>query len=230
MVLTRRGPGSGVRRVGVLALVVGALLTSGIGVGWWWTDLQARQTAHHQADAATRAWVRGSTGLWLPSPDPDDQREHTTGGLAADGVATGVGGSVIAVIRVPRLGADWRMPIQLGTGPQVLREGLGLYTRSPPPGARGNVAVAGHRTTWGAPFKHLNRLRPGDAVTLWSARGRFDYRVIATGVTGPSDTSVIEPAVAGGAAMLTLTTCHPEFSARERLYVHAVLTGSVKPR
>jgi len=202
--------------LGVLALVAGALLTSGITVGWWWTDLQARQTAHHVADSAVQTWAGPAAG---PARDGEKRRDEAP---------PGIGGAVIAVVRAPRLGLDWRMPVQLGTGTQILREGLGMYTGSPRPGAHGNVALAGHRTTWGAPLKHLDRLRPGDPITLWTARGRFDYRVVRTGITVPSDISVVQPAAAGGEAMLTLTTCHPEFSARERLYVHAVLVDSAK--
>jgi sortase A len=133
---------------------------------------------------------------------------------------------VIAVVKAPRLGSSWREPLQGGTDTQVLREGLGLYTGSPQPGSRGNVGIAGHRTTWGAPFKHINEFRRGDLISIWTARGRFDYSVVSTGVTVPSDTSVIDQGTAHGTAMLTLTTCHPEFSARERLYVHAVLIRS----
>ena len=217
MTSTRRVRRSRTRLVGIVALVLGSLLSGGISLGWWWTDLQARQNAHHLADDAVRSWT--TTGL------SGDERRTAA---AASTPPSGVEGSVIAVVRSPRLGADWRMPIQRGTGPQVLREGLGLYTGSPAPGARGNVAVAGHRTTWGAPLKHLDRLRDGDLITLRTARHRFDYRVISAGVTVPSDISVIQPMVAGGEAMLTLTTCHPEFSARERLYVHAVLIDSAK--
>ena len=223
MTSTRRARRSRTRLVGIVALVLGSLLSGGISLGWWWTDLQARQNAHHLADDAVRSWTSTSGDSWTTTSG--DERRTAA---AASTPPSGVEGSVIAVVRSPRLGADWRMPIQRGTGPQVLREGLGLYTGSPAPGARGNVAVAGHRTTWGAPLKHLDRLRDGDLITLWTARHRFDYRVISAGVTVPSDISVIQPMVAGGEAMLTLTTCHPEFSARERLYVHAVLIDSAK--
>lgn len=216
----RRVRRSRTRLVGIVALVLGALVLGGIGTGWWWTDRQARQTAHRLADGATRAWADQPAG-----PDrPGTGRPSDPPGTAPPGI----GGPVLAVVQAPRLGAGWRMPVQQGTGTQVLRQGLGLYAGSPRPGAPGNVALAGHRTTWGAPLEHLDRLRTGDPIIVWTARGRFDYRVVGAGVTVPSDVSVIQPAVAAGAAMLTLTTCHPEFSARERLYVHAVLVDDVK--
>lgn len=134
---------------------------------------------------------------------------------------------MVAVVRIPKLGADWRMPVELGTGTDILRQGLGMYDGSPRPGQRGNVGLAGHRTTWGAPFKHMDKLVDGDLIRVWTAQGRFDYRVVSEGVTVPSDISVVQQRTAKGRAMLTLTTCHPEFSATERLYVHAELVGSL---
>jgi len=211
---TRRPRWSRARLVGVVTLVIGALLTTGLGGGWWWTDFSARRTAHHLADGASAAWGLGPTSA---KPAPTGVQ-----------VPRGVRGPVIAVVRAPRLGHSWREPLQSGTDTQVLREGLGLYPGSPLPGAPGNVGIAGHRTTWGAPFKHINKFRRGDVISIWTAGGRFDYSVISTGVTIPSDVTVIDQTIAHGKAMLTLTTCHPEFSARERLYVHAVLIRSTK--
>lgn len=192
------------RLAGFVTLLVGALISSGISLGWWLTDLQGRHTAHRLADATLQQWAEPRSH---PSYVP----------------VRGLGGPVVAVVKVPRFGAGWRMPVQPGTGGQVLRQGLGLYTGSAAPGAVGNLALAGHRTTWGAPLRHLDRLRPGDLVEVWTSSAKFSYRVVSTGVTDPSDVSVIDRAEAGGRAMLTMTTCHPEFSARERLYVHAVL-------
>lgn len=191
------------------------MLTAGIGGGWWWTDLQARRAAHQLADGATQAWGISPDGI------PRKSGVH---------VPNGIGGPVIAVVRAPRLGKSWRMPVQSGTGTDILRQGLGMYDGSVRPGAKGNVGIAGHRTTWGAPFKHINEFRVGDIITVWTADGRFDYSVVSQGVTLPTDTSVIEQKTARGKAMLTLTTCHPEFSARERLYVHAVLIRKTESR
>jgi sortase A len=78
----------------------------------------------------------------------------------------------------------------------------------------------------GAPFKHIDRFRPGDLISIWTADGRFDYSVVSSGVTTPSDVPVIDQR--RRTARLTLTTSHPEFSARERLYVQTVLVRSTK--
>jgi sortase A len=206
----RRARGSRVRLIGVGVLVIGVLLTAGLGGGWWWTNFKARSTAHQRADQATRAFE--APGPKRPGPAV---------------IPRGVNGPVVAVVRIPKLGEDWRMPVELGTGTEILRQGLGMYEGSPPPGRPGNVGLAGHRTTWGAPFKHINELTSGDLIRVWTAEGRFDYRVVAQGVTDPADISVVQQKTAKGRAMLTLTTCHPEFSAAERLYVHAVLVSSL---
>ena len=203
---SRRARWSRARLAGFAALLVGALISAGISLGWLVTDLQGRHTAHRLADATLRQWAE-------PRAHPGAEYRPVAG----------IGGPVLAVVTVPRFGRSWRMPVQRGTGVAVLRQGLGLYTGSAAPGAVGNLALAGHRTTWGAPLNHLDRLRAGDVVRVWTATGRFDYRVVASGVTTPDDVSVIRRAAAHGQAMLTMTTCHPEFSARERLYVHAVL-------
>lgn len=225
MLRLRRARWSRARLIGVLAVVIGSLTTTGISVGWWWTDLQARHTAHRLADRATHEWATAPAPV-SGGPASADRTGPADGtGPTAGRRPAAVDGSVIAVVRAPRLGADWRMPVQLGTGTQVLREGLGLYAGSPRPGSIGNVALAGHRTTWGAPLRHLNRMRAGDRISIWTAQGRYDYRVTSQGVTTPDDTSVIQPAVAGGTAMLTMTTCTPEFSARQRLWIHAVLVS-----
>jgi sortase A len=204
----RRSTWPRLRVVGVLIALLGTFTTATTAAAWWWTDLQSRARAHRLADQATSSWE----GTVAPSnSDPSPAQ-------VAD-----IRGQVIAVVQVPRFAADWRMPVQRGTGTRVLREGLGLYPTGPQLGGPGNVSIAGHRTTWGAPFKHLDEMRPGDAIFVRTAGRRFEYRVTSRGVTDPGDTSVIRPELEGTRAMLTLTTCHPEFSSGKRLYVHARL-------
>ncbi len=205
-----RTRGSRVRLIGLVTLALGVLLTAGVGGGWWWTNHNARTTAHGLADRASQAFT-----------SPIDRSDRTAT------IPKGVNGPVVAVVKIPKLGADWRMPVERGTGTDILRQGLGMYETSPEPGKRGNVGIAGHRTTWGAPFQKIDQLARGDLIRVWTAEGRFDYEVLSEGVTDPSDVSVIQQRTAKGRAMLTLTTCHPEFSATERLYVHAVLVGSL---
>lgn len=106
-----------------------------------------------------------------------------------------------------------------------LRRGPGHYPGTAAPGDDGNVGIAGHRTTYGAPFYDLDDLRSGDEVHLVDDEGeRWVYEVVEQRVVGPSDAWVIDDDPRDqGHPLLTLTTCHPRFSAAERLIVWAEL-------
>ncbi len=148
-------------------------------------------------------------------------------------------GDAFAMLHIPRLGADYARAVVEGTGAEDLEQGPGHYTGTAMPGEQGNFAVAGHRVGRGSPFLEIDELRPGDPIVVETATSWYVYRVLDTpglGVPGqqvvdPSDVSVIAPTPAGPAdgpasgAYLTLTTCHPEYSARQRLIVHAQLDG-----
>lgn len=112
-----------------------------------------------------------------------------------------------------------------GVGLDVLRRGPGHYPDSAAPGGAGNFAVAGHRTTYGAPFFHLDQLRPGDEVHVADRAGsRWVYRVVEQRVVAPTELWVVGPdPLGGGRPTLTLTTCTPRFSAAQRLVVFAEL-------
>lgn len=128
-------------------------------------------------------------------------------------------GQGLTRLQIPAIDVD--VVVVQGTSPSALRTGAGHYPATPLPGEAGNVAVAGHRTTYGRPFSDLDRLRPGDAVNLVTPLGRYTYRVSQPPfVVGKNDWSPIAP-TAGH--VLTLTTCHPKHSARQRLIVRAQL-------
>jgi sortase A len=112
-----------------------------------------------------------------------------------------------------------------GVGVADLRDGPGHYPTTGLPGAAGNFAVAGHRTTYGAPFYHLDQLVPGDEVWVTDRSGaRYTYRVVEQRIVSPDDGSVLAPDPRQtGRPTLTLTTCHPRFSNAQRLIVFAEL-------
>jgi sortase A len=117
-----------------------------------------------------------------------------------------------------------------GTTGNALRAGAGHYTDTPLPGERGNVAIAGHRTGFGEPFRHLDALRPGDIITMETPIGNYTYEVVPDvdghknpWVTHPRDFSVIAPTQE---AVLTLTTCDPPHTSLKRLIVRAKLIKS----
>jgi sortase A len=109
-----------------------------------------------------------------------------------------------------------------------LRRGPGHYPGTAEPGQPGNVGISGHRTTYGAPFYDLDQLEPGDEVHLVDRQGReWVYDVIEQRVIAPTDLWVVgEDPLETGAPMLTLTTCNPRFSSRERLVVFAQLRAA----
>jgi sortase A len=105
-----------------------------------------------------------------------------------------------------------------GTEANDLRAGPGHYAETPLPGERGTVAIAGHRTTYGAPFRRVDQLDPGDRIDLRMPYGRFVYRVERTRIVEPTETSVIDRV---GHNRLVLSACHPLYSAAQRIIVFA---------
>ena len=133
-------------------------------------------------------------------------------------------GDPVAIIEIPDLGVS--KFVVAGVAASDLKKGPGHYPMTPQPGHLGNVAIAGHRTTYGEPFRQLDELEEGDDIVLTDVRGRtFVYQVTQAFVVEPQDSWVVattDPT----RALLTLTTCHPEFSAKQRLIVTAELDQS----
>jgi len=133
-------------------------------------------------------------------------------------------GDALTRIKIPALDVD--TVVVEGTSPSALKAGAGHYPATPLPCEAGNVAIAGHRTTYGRPFANLDRLKNGDAIILETPIGTCTYEVTrAPFVIVPTDFSVVanDPA----RHMLTLTTCHPKGSAKQRLVIQATLTQGV---
>ena len=131
-------------------------------------------------------------------------------------------GDPLTRIKIPATGVD--VVVVEGTSASALRAGAGHYPDPPLPGEEGNVAIAGHRTTYGKPFADNDRLRPGDEIILETPVGTHTYRV-------SRDPYIVEatdfaPIVQTPQSTLTLTTCHPKGSAKQRLIVKADLVRS----
>lgn len=110
-----------------------------------------------------------------------------------------------------------------GTDTESLRDGPGHYPYTPLPGAPGTVAVAGHRTTYGAPFRELDKLRKQDRIVVTMPYGRFTYRVEKTQIVAPTAVEVTRRV---SYDRLVLTACHPLYSAAQRIVVFARLVDS----
>ncbi len=156
-------------------------------------------------------------------------------------------GEAFAQLYIPTFGSDYHFAIIEGTNEDDLLRGPGRYVDSQMPGEMGNFAVAGHRVGKGAPFNDLGKLETCDDIVVETQTERITYRVLPidgeqadcfNGIppeyshvvgrhnTTPGDVSVTNPVPESDAEpnreILTLTTCHPQFSNAERMIVHAM--------
>lgn len=133
-------------------------------------------------------------------------------------------GKALTRLEIPSLGVD--TIVVEGTTPAALRAGAGHYPKTALPGEIGNVAIAGHRTTYGRPFNRMDELKPGDKVILTTPIGKHIYEITTRPwVVDPSDWSPIRK-FEEGRKFITLTSCHPEGSATYRIVVRGELVES----
>jgi sortase A len=137
-------------------------------------------------------------------------------------------GEGLTTMRIPKLGVE--VLVVEGTTPAALRAGAGHYVDTPLPGEAGNVAIAGHRTTYGRPLNRMDELGPGDVVELETPFAVHTYRAVEPfdghgnpWVVKPTDYDVIAQ---GAGSALTLTTCHPKGSAKQRLIMRFQLVDT----
>ena len=127
-------------------------------------------------------------------------------------------GDALGKLLIPSIGVSEY--VVEGTDADNLRKGPGHYPETPLPGQRGTVAVAGHRTTYGAPFRKLNDVKKGDRIVFELPYGTFVYRVDKTQIVDDSALWVTRPV---GHPQLVLTACHPLYSAAQRIVAFARL-------
>jgi sortase A len=125
-------------------------------------------------------------------------------------------GDAVGRIKIPEIGVD-KVVVE-GTDGGTLRKGPGHYPETPLPGIRGTVAIAGHRTTYGAPFRDLDKLEKLDEIVVEMPYGRFVYRVEKSQIVDPSATWVTRRV---DHDRLVLTACHPKYSAAQRIVIFA---------
>ncbi|GAC1530652.1 MAG: hypothetical protein NVS3B12_05470 [Acidimicrobiales bacterium] len=136
-------------------------------------------------------------------------------------------GAAIGLLRIPSIGVN--VAVVEGVGVDDLKDGPGHYPRTPYPGQAGNAAIAGHRTTYGAPFYRLDELKTGDDlfVATKASSVPWHYKMVSAHDVDPSEVSVLNPTTDN---ILTLTTCTPRFTAAKRLIVVFKLIGAVDPQ
>jgi sortase A len=230
-------------RVGRVLITVGVLILLFVAYQLWGTGLHtadAQNDAEREFEAAQQAFEDN------PTLGPDDGATTTTAGAggttttaAPDSTTTtttpvgsdtippppGPGG-LVGNIEIPAIGANWYF--YEGVDLSILKDGPGHYMGTPLPGQEGNAAIAGHRTTYGAPFNRVDELKSGDEIIITYPTGaKFTYGYRSTEVVSPSQTEVLQAKDfdEDGAVdnMLTLTACHPKYSARERIVIRARL-------
>ncbi len=168
-------------------------------------DLLATTTTTTSSTTTSTVPRSTTTTTLAPAPPPDT-------------------GAAVAHIVIPRIGVD-KIVVE-GVGRDDLRKGPGHYPETPMPGQSGNAAIAGHRTTYGAPFNRIDELQPGDQILITTLQGSFDYEVIGTEIVAPTQVEVVEDK---GDDRLTLTSCNPKYSARQRIVVSAALVQPPAP-
>ena len=207
-------------------LLLTAALSIGVGVAM---VLIGQRITGEQTDTFADAQQSAAINWTLPEPvGVDDGTSPVMQGV--DTVAT-PSNAVFAKLSFRRPGSNASLvrstPLYVGEGvtTSALRRGPGHYPGTAAPGEPGNVAIAGHRTGWGSPFRRLDELRVGDVVVLETAAGtRFEYSVTRTFVTGPTDVTVLDQRATGGSdSRITLTTCDPPHTSDKRLIVQGVL-------
>ncbi len=216
--------GAVLRFVGSVLVVSGALLLVDVAITVIWQEPVSAFMAARQQDALDedfRAQVRTYASS-VPSPEPGTADPEAAATPRAAGAARAYAsrlqrGRAVARITLPTLGDSFI--VAEGTDPATLRKGPGHYASSGLPGLRRTVAIAGHRTTYGAPFADLDDLQRGARIDVEMPYGRFTYRVRERRIVAPDAVWVTER----GSHRLVLTTCHPPFSAAERLVVVADL-------
>ena len=206
-----------VRGTGKTLISVGVLILLFVVYQLWGTGLtHARAQKNLRAEFARQLAAPAAAEPATPASSPDTTAASTT--TVPDPL---VEGEAAGVIVIPKIGLD-EMLVE-GVGVEELKHGVGHYPDTRMPGERGNAALAGHRTTYGAPFNRLDDLAAGDPITVTTRAGTFRYEVMEKRVVTPDEVSVLDNTADN---RLTLTTCHPKYSAEQRLIVVARLAGA----
>ncbi len=239
-VRARRRPSRGARvAYGALGVLGELLITAGVLVlaflVWqlWWTDVEGNRA---QAEV-----VRELPRVEVPTPAPSAPAGPLVASPRRDDppvMAEVPHATTFATIQVPRWDGEPERPVSEGVDRATVLDvlGVGHYPGTAMPGGVGNLALAAHRTTFAKPFNRIAELREGDALVVRTATVDggpgsdtwYVYRVTSWQVVRPSQTEVIapvpdRPGESPTERFITLTTCHPMFSARERYVVHGVL-------
>lgn len=241
--------------VGKVFITLGLLILAFVGYQLWGTGIEFRANQRDLASEFRRTVasnVQTSTTVTdTPAVESTPETDTPTTGNAGTGdsdpetSSTGLPtttnpldrlkqGDVLAAITMPSISSTTYYIVS-GVGSADLKRGIGHYPKTALPGQFGNAALAGHRTTYGAPFENIDRLRAGDVVVVDTINGgHYEYVVEGHEIIKPEQIEVLAAPKDPEAVLLTLTTCHPKRSVAQRLIVHARLrpetSSAVAPR
>jgi len=216
-------------RAGILILLFVVYQLWGTGIH----TAQAQKDLARQFKAQQEAATNGSTDSTATTAGPNPTIAPPAPAAALPAPEPG---QPIGQITIPQIGADFYMVE--GTDLRWLKEGPGHFSGTPLPGQAGNAAIAGHRTTYKAPFNRIDELQPGDQITITTLQGTFTYEVVPQPGSDPSappsghrivSPSAVEILDDKGDNRLTLMACTPKYSASQRIVVEAKLVGNPAP-
>lgn len=214
--------------IGRVCLTAGVLILLFVAYQLWGTGIREAQAQNRLEDEFTELLddtastaTTGTTVATVPGATPG--ATPTTAAVGPPPPPPEEGDAV-ARIRIPKIGVD-KIVVE-GVTLSDLKKGPGRYPDSPLPGQPGNAAIAGHRTTYGAPFNRIDELAPGDEILVTTQQGAFRYEVSEQHIVSPGQVEVLEDF---GDNRLTLTACHPKYSARQRIVVVSTLVGPAAP-
>lgn len=222
----RRGSRRAVRALAVALIAAGALALADAAVTLVWQEplsaLYAKLRQDHLSSTLRNEERAGPTAVERRALAGLRSERAQIAFLAAALQRRAGDGAPVGRIRIPRIGASF--VIVNGTDTAALEGGPGIYPETVYPGRGGTTAIAGHRTTFLAPFRHIDELRRGSSIMLDMPYARFTYTVTASAVVAPTD---VRAAVAYvGYPRLVLSACTPLFSASKRLLVYARLRSA----
>ena len=213
------------RIAGTLMIVVGIGALAWAFTVWKWEDpFTATLNYFEQRELAGSFDTRLGEGRAAVAPASAVDVRTTLPRSAVEWRRGSKRGDAVARLRIPRLGL--REIVVNGTDRDSLKRGPGRYLGSAMPGEGELVYLAGHRTTYGAPFSRIDQLRKGDRVFLELPYGTFEYAITGHRIVAATETSVLE---SKGREQLALQACHPRFFATHRYIAYAKPVGVSPP-
>ncbi|HWG56408.1 MAG TPA: class E sortase [Gaiellaceae bacterium] len=210
---------------GTLAMLAGVGLLAWAVTVWQWQDpFTAIENTLEQRELAQQ-FERQVASVATPAPSKRQAAVTTAVPAAARAWRKELErGDAVARLLLPTLGVE-EMVVN-GTDTETLKRGPGRYLGSAMPGEGELVYIAGHRTTYGAPFSRIDRLQKGDRVVLELPYATFEYEVTGHRIVEATETSVLE---SKGVEQLVLQACHPRFFASHRWLTYAKPVAVTRP-